>query len=119
MCGLILPSYPDLSTVVSFESSPYQPKPTSYRTYYPILELPTGEPSCQELGNVNAALPRDLVVRAALTLTLGYRSGLQSIAEHAGAQAPRHCMAVEPARLRRKEGLAMAEVRAHGWLGFG
>ena len=82
---------------------PYQHNPTSYRTTYPIPNIPTGEPSCQELGNVNAASPRGRVVRAALTLTLGYHGGLQSIAEHVGAQAPRCCMAVEPARLRRKE----------------
>ena len=88
---------------VSSLRRPYQPNPTSYRTTYPIPNIPTGEPSCQELGNVNATLPRDLVVRAALTLTPRYHGGLQSIAEHVGAQAPRCCMAVEPARLRRKE----------------
>ena len=82
---------------------PYQPNPTSYRTYYPLLELPTGEPSCQELGNVNATLPRSVVVRAALTLPLGYHDGLQSIAEHVGAPGQRLAWHVEPARLRRKE----------------
>ena len=96
---------------VSSLRRPYQTNPTSYRTTYPIPNIPTGEPSCQELGNVNAASPRGRVVRAALTLTLGYHGGLQSIAEHVGAPGQWLAWHVEPARLRRMAWRWM-EVRA-------